>query len=78
MVHMSGPSQSVISEHIVKMADVETIVELCGGDLILYFNPTYPAQHCTFVPQKANTFVFSEGPALVTVQHYTAHISSAR
>ena len=31
------------------MADVETIAELCGGDLILYLNPTYPAQRCMFV-----------------------------
>ena len=41
---MSGPSQSVVSEHIVKMADVETFVELCGGDLLLYLKPAYPDQ----------------------------------
>ena len=68
---MFGPSQSVASEYIVKMADVEMLVELYGGDLLLYLNPTY---HCVFVSHEASMFIFSEGPALAVVQHYTAHI----
>ena len=65
---------SVVSQHIVKMADVETLVELYGGDLLFYLNLTYPAQHCMLVPQEARMFISSEGRALAAVQPYTVHI----
>ena len=45
------------------MADVETLIELCDGDMLLYLNPTYPMQQCAFVPQEASKVTSSEGRA---------------
>ena len=45
------------------MADVETLIELCDGDMLLYLNPTYPTLQCVFIHQEASKVTSFEGRA---------------